>query len=227
MYTDYETIYQTRVIDEFWVYFGLIVFLFILFLTLYGLSLMFKKASFKQVWAFIPFYNLYKLFEMCGIAKYNLIIMFIPVLNIYTFVKLAIEIGDCFNVKSKFKLMIFFLPFVAYPILGFSKIKYVGINNKKVNGIFIEELKKEEREEMSSSEIIKRDTTIGMGTSSFVRKDELNENKKLRADINILNQPNKIVDEYIECPNCRYKVKKGTSTCFMCGYKFNEQQPKD
>ena len=233
MYTDYETIYQTRVIDEFWLYFWIIVLIFLLFITLYGLSLMFKKASYKQIWAFIPFYNIYKLFEMCGIEKYNLILMFIPIVNIYTFIKLANEIGDCFGVNNKFKVMLFFLPFIAYPILGFSKIKFVGINNKKVNGIFIEELKKEEVVEQVKSEVIKRDTSIGMGTNEVKKEIEIPiptqvgefstpiESQELKVDVNILNQPKRIDDEFVECPKCHNKVKNNTAICFMCGNKLN------
>lgn len=232
MYTDYETIYQTSIIDMFWVYFWIIVFVFLLLLTLFGLSLMFKKASFKQIWAFIPFYNLYKLLEMCGLEKYNLFLIFIPGINIYTLIRLAIEVGDCFSVKTKFKLMLFFLPFIAYPILGFSKIRYVGINNKKVNGIFIEELKKEEVVEQVKSEVIKRDTSIGMGTNEVKKEIEIPvpkqvneipkpvEPQELKADVSILNQPKRIDDEYVECPKCHNKVKNNTAICFMCGAKL-------
>lgn len=232
MYTDYETIYQTSIIDMFWVSIGIGAFLILLFLTLFGLSYMFKKASFKQIWAFIPFYNLYKLLEMCGLEKYNLILIFIPVINIYTLVRLAIEVGDCFNMKTRFKVMLFFLPFIAYPILGFSKIKYVGINNKKVNGIFIEELKKEEVVEQIKSEVIKRDTSIGMGTNEVKKEIEIPisnqineiqksvESQELKADINILNQPKKLNDEFVECPKCHNKVKSNTAICFMCGAKL-------
>lgn len=237
MYTDYETIYQTRVIDEFWVYTGIIVVASLLIITLYGLSLVFKKASFKQVWAFIPFYNLYKLLEMCGLEKYNLILIFIPLANIYTLVRIAIEVGDSFNMKTKFKALLLLLPFIAYPILGFTKVKYVGINNKKVNGIFIEELKKEEREEQVQAEVVKRDVNVGMGTNLVKKEIELtpsvsniNEPVKqtepieLKADVNILNQPKKIDDEFVECPKCHNKVKKNTAICFMCGNKLNVNQ---
>jgi len=233
MYTDYETIYQTRVFDEFWVYTGIIIVASLLIITLYSLSLVFKKASFKQIWAFIPFYNLYKLLEMCGLEKYNLILIFIPVVNIYTMVRIAMELGDCFSVKPKFKVLLFFLPFIAYPILGFSKIKYVGINNKKVNGIFIEELKKEEVVEQVKSEVIKRDTSIGMGTNEVKKEIEIPvpsqineiqkpvESQELKVDVNILNQPKRIDDEFVECPKCHNKVKKNTAICFMCGNKMN------
>lgn len=222
MYNDYDVIYQTEIIDMFWVNLGIIVLFFLIILTLYSLSLIFKKASFKQIWAFIPIYNLYKLFQICGIAKINLLLILIPIINIYPLIKIATELGDCFGRSGKFKALLFFFPFIGYPILGFSKIKYVGINNKKVNGIFIEELKKEEREEVNVSKIIKRDTTIGMGNNIFSKgNDENNDNSgELRANVNILNQSNKVVDEYIECPKCRYKIKKGTPVCFMCGAKL-------
>lgn len=223
MYNDYNVIYQTTITDMFWVYLGIAIVILLLLITLYSLSLIFKKASFKQIWAFIPLYNLYKLLEICGLEKINMILIFIPVINIYTMIRIAIELGDCFGRKGKFKALMFFLPFIAYPILAFTKDKYVGINNKRVNGIFIEELKKEEREEVNVSKVIKRDTSIGMGTNTFTRKDNSNSDtnpNELKADVNILNQTNKVENEYIECPKCRYKVKKGTPVCFMCGTKL-------
>lgn len=218
MYQDYPTVHETMILDMFWIWLAIIVFSVILFVTLLGLSKMFKKASIPSYYAFIPFYNLYKLLELCGISKINIVLFFIPVINIYTYVKIGYELKDYFNKNIKFMILFLLLPFVAIPILGFSKDKYVGINNKKVEGISIQELEKKQVLEQKDVEVVKRDTSIGMGTNVKTNVDN-NDGSLLKVDLNVLNK-NKIDDEVVECPNCHNKVKKSAGICFICGHKI-------
>jgi len=219
MYQDYPIVHETMIIDMFWVWTIIIILISILVITLLGLSKMFKKASVNSVYAFIPFYNLYKLLEICGISKIHMLLFFIPIFNIYTYVKIAYELKDYYNKETSFMFLILFLPFVALPILGFSKDKYVGINNKKVEGISIQELDKKEVLEEKEVEVVKRDTSIGMGTSVKTNVDN-SDDSLLKVDLNVLNK-NKVDNEVIECPKCHNKMKKSAGVCFFCGYKVN------
>ena len=218
MYQDYPVVHETMIIDMFWVWAIIIILISILVITLLGLSKMFKKASLNPIYAFIPFYNIYKLLEICGISKIHLLLFFIPVVNIFTLVKIAFELKDYFNKKSSFMFLVLFLPFIAFPILGFSKDKYVGINNKKIEGTSIQELEKKEVLEQKEVEVVKRDTSIGMGTSVKTSVDNSDESL-LKVDLNVLNK-NKVDNEVIECPKCHNKMKKSAGICFFCGHEI-------
>lgn len=221
MYNDYNVIHETSIIDMFWVYFLIIVIVLILIIIMFSLSKIFKKASIKPLIAYIPFYNVYKLLEICGLPKINLLLLFIPFINLYPLIKITFELANCFEKDTKFKLLLFFFPFIGLPILGLTNEKYVGINNERVNAIFIDELKKEEVVEKVKSEVVRQDTKIGMGSNNIIKEESITSvPNELKVDTKILNQQKKVDDEYVECPNCHNKVKKIGDRCFWCGQKL-------
>lgn len=224
MYKDYDIVHESNVINMFFVQISIAVFVIIVAVLLYSLAKVFKKSSVKERYAYIPFYNIYELLGICGVSKVHLILLFVPIVNLYSWYLISASLSECFNKNKNFTYLMFFLPFIGIPILGLTKEKFVGINNKRVNGIFIEELKKVEVETVEKSEVLHRNTQIGMGQSTSPNLNMNNEQKiqpagELKADLNILNQ-NKKQEEFVECPNCHNKVKESADTCFYCGYKI-------
>ena len=96
---------------------------------------LFEKAGRPGWAAILPFYNIYIMLEIAGLQWWwLLLIIFIPLIPI---LGLLIEIGIWFYVNLKFvqsygkdtgfAIGAFFLPFIFYPIMAFSKdTNYVG-----------------------------------------------------------------------------------------------------
>jgi len=89
-----------------------------------GLWKMFIKAD-QPGWAcLIPFYNLWVLNRIGGKEWYWFIGYFIPLLNFVLYLLLAIAIARKFGYPVIFGVGIFILPFLFYPIIGFSHARY-------------------------------------------------------------------------------------------------------
>jgi hypothetical protein len=99
-------------------YFGMIV------LVIVGMWTTFTKAG-KPGWAsIIPIYNLIVLIEVAGQPIWLLILFFIPIANIVAAVLVAIGVAKNFGKGGGFAIGLVFLPFIFYPILGFSNARY-------------------------------------------------------------------------------------------------------
>lgn len=92
----------------------------------------FEKAG-KPGWAsLIPFYNVYIMLQITALPEWLIILLIIPYVNAFAgtviYIFMAINLAKAFNKDTAFAIGLVLLPFVFYPILGFSsKEKYVGL----------------------------------------------------------------------------------------------------
>ena len=96
-------------------------------LIVVALWMSFDKAG-KPGWAaIVPFYNLAVFFETAGRPWWWLFLMLIPVANIVFYILGCVGFAKAFGRSGGFAVGLIFLPFVFFPIVGFSKeIQYVG-----------------------------------------------------------------------------------------------------
>lgn len=210
-------VYESQVIDYFALTLGFMFILLIIVLFCWALGKIFQKADKKFRDAWIPFYNIYLLIKITNLSNIYFLLMFVPFINIFAIYQLNTKLALVFKKSSKFKWGLIFLPFIFYPMLGFSKDRYIGINEEKVEEIVLPDLIKEQVDDVTHSTVIKADENINIGTSS---KGVTSTNGVLQVDDTILNQKKVEPVEYIECPDCKNKVKKGVPVCFICGHKF-------
>ena len=141
------------------------LFLFILiipFLLAYfiGLWATFKKCGKKGWYSIIPFYNTWVLNEIADLDWWYAIIIIIPssfiinntyIVGLLDLLKAIANFFICYNLSKKFEkdiittILLFFFPFIMYPIIGFSKnFKYnkdiivskngpIDLNNSNTN----------------------------------------------------------------------------------------------
>lgn len=125
---------------------GLIIFFSIIaiavaVLEIIGLWKMFKKAGRKGWEALIPGHDAYVMFEMAGInpiwilglvfGAVAMIIPFIGILAFYAYVIfvtvwLNVRLAKAFGKETGFGVLMFFFPYVMYPILGIGSAKYTA-----------------------------------------------------------------------------------------------------
>ena len=129
MYNDYDVVYKSNINEYFilWMIFGVIAFVLLVF-TLFSLSKIFKKASMSGVSAWIPIYNIYTLVEVANLDSIYTLLLFIPFVNLYFYFKLCMAMAKVFKKKESFAFVLFFLPFIGFPILAFGSYDYFGIN---------------------------------------------------------------------------------------------------
>ena len=119
----------------------IILFVVILILPFFiayyvGLWATFKKCGKKGWYSIVPFYNTWVLNEIAGLEWWYAVIIMVPISfvteNTYIvgLIDLAKAIASffiCFNISKKFEkeigttILLFFFPFVMYPIIGFSR----------------------------------------------------------------------------------------------------------
>ena len=145
----------------------LLIFLFIFLLILpfllayfIGLWATFKKCGKKGWYSIIPFYNTWVLNEIAELDWWYAIIIIIPssfivnntyIVGLLDLLKAIAGFFICYNLSKKFEkdiittILLFFFPFIMYPIIGFSKnFKYnkdiivskngpIDLNNSNTN----------------------------------------------------------------------------------------------
>lgn len=106
---------------------GMLVYFVIFALIIVTTWKLYRKAN-KPGWAsIIPVYNYVVLLEIVGRPIWWIILSFIPLVNIYIAFVIALDLAKSFGKSTGFGVATFFLPFVTYPILAFSKnARYVG-----------------------------------------------------------------------------------------------------
>lgn len=135
MYDEFPTVYETS-LELKWVYFIILgVFLFIILtVSLISLARIFKKANRSEISAFIPFYNLIILLEITNSSKWYFLFLLIPGVNLIFYIIIMFSLANSFRKTKPFALGLTFLPFIFYPILGFSNSEYIGINLEAMKG---------------------------------------------------------------------------------------------
>lgn len=102
----------------------LLIELVLLVAIIAGLWKVFTKAG-KPGWAsIIPIYNAIVLLEIAGKPLWWIILFFIPCVNIIIAILVAMDVAKNFGKGAGFGLGLAFLPFIFYPILGFSDARY-------------------------------------------------------------------------------------------------------
>jgi len=211
--------YESHVTDYFLLGVGVFLSVFLIVFSLVTLAKIFRKAD-KKFWAgFVPFYNIFVLLEITNLPSAYFFLLLIPVVQIYPLVKICQGLAKTFKKSSKFAVGLFFLPFIFYPILAFSQDKYIGINEEKVEEVVIHDLIRERVDTTQPSTILKTNQNVSVGTTNTAASTST-QTGVLQADASILQQPKPQTIEYIECPVCKNKVKKGAPVCFICGHKF-------
>lgn len=119
----------------------LFIFIFIIilpFLLAYiiGLWATFKKCGKKGWYSIVPFYNTWVLNEIAELDWWYAIIIIIPssfiikntyMVGLFNLVKAIASFFICYNIGKKFEkgigttILLFFFPFIMYPVIGFSK----------------------------------------------------------------------------------------------------------
>jgi len=95
-----------------------------LLLMMPALWLTFEKAR-QPGWAWlVPGYNLYALCRMAGRPGWWTVLLLVPGLNLVALCMLFHAIAKAFGFGPGMTLLMLFLPFVAFPVLGFGRARY-------------------------------------------------------------------------------------------------------
>ena len=107
---------------------GVVMFIYIALLILLIVSTwkIFTKAG-KPGWAaIIPIYNCVILLEIVGKPVWWIILLLIPFVNIVIAIMLMHQLSLSFGQGVGTTLLLIFLPFIGFPMLGFGSAQYVG-----------------------------------------------------------------------------------------------------
>ena len=103
---------------------GCVVYLALVIVILASLWKTFEKAG-QPGWAcLIPIYNLVVACQIAGKPGWWCILLLIPIVNIVIGIMVAHAISRNFGYGVGMTLLQIFLPFVAFPILGFGDCVY-------------------------------------------------------------------------------------------------------
>jgi len=106
--------------------FAMFVYLIIIAVVIVGMWRTFEKAG-KPGWAaIIPIYNFIVLLEIVGKPLWWIILIIIPVVNIVIAIMLCHQLSLSFGQGIGMTLLLIFLPFIGWLMLGFGDARYVG-----------------------------------------------------------------------------------------------------
>ena len=109
--------------------FGLIFFALyaaVLVAVVAGMWKTFTKAGEPGWGALVPIYNVYLLLKIADRPGWWLVLFLIPIVVLIIQVIVSIDIAKKFGKGTGYGLGLAFLPFVFYPLLGFSDATYQG-----------------------------------------------------------------------------------------------------
>lgn len=102
----------------------LLVYLVIIVLIIASMWKIFEKAG-KPGWAaIIPIYNLIVLLEIVNKPTWWIILCLIPFVNFIIIIILSHRVSLAFGQGIGTTLLLIFLPFIGYPMLGFGSATY-------------------------------------------------------------------------------------------------------
>jgi hypothetical protein len=105
---------------------GMLIYLALIIVMIVGMWKTFEKAG-KPGWAaIIPIYNMIVLLEIIGRPIWWFILLLIPCVNIIIGIMVYSDLSKCFGKGIGYTLGLLFLPFIFFPLLGFSDAKYQG-----------------------------------------------------------------------------------------------------
>lgn len=106
--------------------FVMLVYLIVFAVVIVGMWKTFEKAG-KPGWAaIIPIYNFIVLLEIVGKPLWWIILMLIPIVNLVIAIMLCHQLSLSFGQGIGMTLLLIFLPFIGWPMLGFGDARYIG-----------------------------------------------------------------------------------------------------
>lgn len=113
------------IIDFFTWLSGFVVMLFLVIIPMWKL---FVKAN-KPGWAsIIPIYNTIVMIQIAGRPVWWIILFFIPIVNFVILIIITENFVRAFGKNAGFVVGVIFLPMIFIPLLGYSDVKYMGVN---------------------------------------------------------------------------------------------------
>ncbi len=102
----------------------LLIELVLLVVVIIGMWKVFEKAG-KPGWAaIVPIYNIIVLLEIAGKPIWWIILFLIPCVNLIMAILTYMAVAKNFGKSEAYGLGLAFLPFIFFPMLGFSDAKY-------------------------------------------------------------------------------------------------------
>lgn len=106
---------------------GMLIYFVVFALIIVTTWKLYRKAN-KPGWAsIVPVYNYVVLLEIVGRPIWWILLSFVPLVNVYVAFVVALDLAKSFGKSTGFGVANFFVPFITYPILAFSKnVRYAG-----------------------------------------------------------------------------------------------------
>lgn len=121
-----------ELLKEFLIIFGLVSIVIYLIVAIANWRV-FTKAG-KAGWAaFIPIYNIVVLLDIIGKPVWWIFLYLVPIVNVVFIIWTLNLLGRSFGRGEGFTIGLLMLPFIFFPILGFSRSQYLGQAGKPDN----------------------------------------------------------------------------------------------
>ena len=104
----------------------LVLYLSLVILVIAGFWKVFSKAGEPGWAAIIPLFNMYIILKIAGRPWWWLILYFIPIVSLVIWVVVSVDIAKAFGKGTGFGIGLALLPFIFFPVLGFSDAQYQG-----------------------------------------------------------------------------------------------------
>ncbi|MFO0836250.1 MAG: DUF5684 domain-containing protein [Phycisphaerales bacterium] len=103
-----------------------VIYLGLVILVIAGFWKTFAKAGEPGWAAIIPIFNIYILLKIAGRPWWWLILCFVPIVSLVVWVVVSVDIAKAYGKGTGFGIGLCLLPFIFFPILGFSEAQYQG-----------------------------------------------------------------------------------------------------
>jgi hypothetical protein len=107
--------------------FGCLIWLVLAVFIAAAMWRVFEKAEQPGWAALVPIYNLVVLCQIAGRPGWWVILWLIPVVNVVVAAIVAYGVARSFGYGLGMTLLLVFLPFVGYPLLGFGDCTYAPV----------------------------------------------------------------------------------------------------
>ena len=95
-------------------------------IMLAGMWKIFEKAG-KPGWAaLVPIYNIWVFVEISGKETFWFVLFLIPMVNVVAAIMVDIAVAEKFGKDTLYGVGMALLPFIFFPLLGFSDAQYQG-----------------------------------------------------------------------------------------------------
>jgi Family of unknown function (DUF5684) len=103
-----------------------VIGLAIIILMFAGFWTTFAKAGLPGWGAIVPFYNIYLMCKTAGKSGWWVLLYLIPCVNLIIALIVSIDVARNFGKGTGFGLGLALVPYIFFPILGFSDARYLG-----------------------------------------------------------------------------------------------------